>query len=323
VKVAVLKGGSSLERQVSLRSGARVEDALAALGHEVVPIDAGESLVRELKAARPDVAFVALHGPGGEDGTVQELLEVLGIPYTGPGVGACRRAMDKPLAKGELRRAGVPTPDWVALSQAAFGGLGAAEALDEIEARLGFPLVVKPARGGSSLGVRFAPGPADVPQAMVSAFSYDDRVLLERHVAGRELAVGVLAGEPLPAVEIRPRDEDLYSYDARYEIGRTEFDCPAPLAPEEEAAVADAALRTWEALGCEGFARVDLILGAEGPQVLEANAVPGLTDTSLFPMAAEAAGLGFEELCGRVVELAAERVAVRSSSGGLASRANP
>lgn len=314
MRVAVLKGGRSLERQVSLRSGARVEDALAALGHEVLAIDVGEALVRTLAEERPDVAFVALHGADGEDGTVQELLEVLAIPYTGSGVGSCRLAMDKAAAKHELRAAGVATPDWVSLSQAAFSGLGAADALGAIEERLGFPLVVKPARGGSSLGVRFAAGAGDVPQAIVSALSYDDRVVLERHVAGRELSVALLDGEALPAVEIRPRDEDLYSYDARYEIGRTEFDCPAGLDAGDEAAVREAALRTWEALRCRGFARVDLILGEGGPEVLEVNAVPGLTDTSLVPMAAEAAGIGFEELCGRIVELATAGVAARGAS---------
>ena len=310
MKVAVLKGGRSLERQVSLRSGARVEDALSGSGHDLVAVDAGDDLVRRLKDERPDVAFIALHGADGEDGTVQELLEILAIPYTGPGVSACRRSMDKAAAKEELRAAGVATPDWVSFSQTAFADLGAADALEEIEERLGFPLVVKPARGGSSLGVRFAASRDDVPQAIVSALSYDDRVVLERHVDGRELSVSMLAGEPLPIVEVRPRDEDRYSYEARYEIGRTEFVCPAEL-DDDEAAVREAAVRTWEALACEGFARVDLMLGADGPQVLEVNAVPGLTDTSLLPMAAEAAGIGFEELCERIVALASDRVVAR------------
>ena len=311
MKVAVLKGGRSLERQVSLRSGARVEDALAGSGHELVAVDAGADLVSRLKDERPDVAFIALHGADGEDGTVQELLEILAIPYTGPGVSACRRAMDKAAAKQELREAGVATPDWVSFSRTAFAELGAADALEEIEAALGFPLVVKPARGGSALGVRFAADREAVPQAIVSALSYDDRVMLEQHTEGRELAVGVLDGEPLPIVEIRPRDEDRYSYEARYEIGRTEFICPAELPELAELAVQDAARRTWEVLACEGFARVDLILAERGPVVLEVNAVPGLTDTSLFPMAAEAAGIGFEELCRRIVSLAAGRVPAR------------
>ncbi len=309
MRVAVLKGGRSLERQVSLRSGARVEDALGSLGHEVVAIDAGADLVARLKEAAPEVVFVALHGTDGEDGTIQELLEILGLPYTGPGVPACRRASDKAAAKQDLRDAGVPTPDWVSFSQTAFSELGAGDALEEIEDRLGFPLVVKPARGGSSLGVRFAAGRDDVPQALLTAFSYDDRVLFERHVAGRELAVGVLDGKDLPVVEILPKEEDRYSYEARYEIGRTDFVCPAELTTEELDAVAAASRGTWEALRCEGFARVDLMLGANGPEVLEANAVPGLTDTSLLPMSAEAAGLSFEDLVGRAIDLAVARSA--------------
>ena len=205
--------------------------------HDVVSLDAGHDLVERLKAERPDVAFVALHGADGEDGTVQELLEILGIPYTGPGVSACRRSTDKAEAKQALREHGIATPDWVSFSQTAFSELGAADALEEIEERLGYPLVVKPARGGSALGVRFAASRDDVPQAIVSAFSYDNRVLLERHVDGRELSVGMLEGEALPAVEIRPHDEDRYSYEARYEIGRTDFICPAELG-DDEAAVA-------------------------------------------------------------------------------------
>ncbi|MFL5893457.1 MAG: D-alanine--D-alanine ligase [Solirubrobacterales bacterium] len=308
MRVAVLKGGSSLERQVSLRSAARVEDALASLGQEVIPIDADSGLVRTIKERGPDVAFIALHGPGGEDGTPQELLEILGVPYTGPRVAACIRCMDKVLAKHLLREAGVPTPDWVAFNSTAFRELGAADALEEIETQLGFPLVVKPAAQGSSLGVRFAASREDVPESLVSALSYDDRVLLERHVPGLELAVSVLDGEPLPIVEARPKEEDRFNYEARYEIGRTEYLCPAEVPDDVAASVRDAASRTYDALGCTGFARVDLMLDADGqPTVLEANAIPGLTDTSLFPMAADAAGIGFEELVSRIVELALER----------------
>lgn len=310
MKVAVLKGGRSLERQVSLRSGARVEGALARLGHQVVSLDAGVDLVRSLRSEAPDAAFVALHGADGEDGTVQELLEILAIPYTGPGVAACRRSMDKPAAKHELRHAGIPTPDWVSFTSTAFSELGAADALGDIEALLGFPLVVKPARGGSALGVRFAAARDDVPAALLAAFSYDGRVMLERHVDGRELSVAMLDGEPLPIVEIRPTEEDRYSYEARYEIGRTEFDCPAALADDQGQAVATVAVATWEALGCEAFARVDLLLDGDGPQVLEVNSIPGLTDTSLFPMAAEAAGMEFEELVEKILELALARSAV-------------
>ncbi len=308
MKVAVLKGGRSLERGVSLRSGARVEDALESLGNEVVPLDVGADLVARLRESRPDVAFIALHGPGGEDGTVQELLEVLGVPYTGPGVAACGRCVNKVVAKHDLRAAGLPTPDWVAFNSTAFGELGAADTLEEIESRLGFPLVVKPASQGSALGVRFASARDEVPGALVAAFSYGDRVLLERYIAGRELAVSVIDGDPLPAVEVIPRKEDLYDYEARYEIGRTEFVAPAELG-DDTVRVDEIARRTYETLGCAGAVRVDMMLDRDGPQVLEVNAIPGLTDTSLLPMAAEAAGLSFEQLVDKLVELARERPA--------------
>jgi D-alanine-D-alanine ligase len=222
--------------------------------------------------------------------------------------------MDKVLSKHLFRAAGVPTPDWVAFNATAFRELGAADALEEIEARLGFPLVIKPAAQGSSLGVRFAAARGAVPEALVAAFSYDDRVVLERHVAGRELAVSILEGEPLPVVEVRPAEEDRYDYEARYAIGRTAYICPAELAAAELEAVQEAARGAYGALGCSGFARVDLMLDPEsGPQVLEANAIPGLTDTSLFPMAADAAGIAFDDLVGRIVELAVERSAVAPS----------
>jgi D-alanine-D-alanine ligase len=307
MKVAVLKGGSSLERGVSLRSAARVEDALEELGHEPIGIDVGRDLIDRLRSERPDVVFIALHGPGGEDGTVQELLEILDLPYTGPGVAACALCMDKVASKHEIRAAGVPTPDWAAFNATAFRELGAADTLDEIEARLGFPLVVKPASQGSSLGVEFASSRDEVPQALVAAFSYDDRVLLERYVNGRELAVSVLGADPLPTVEAIPREEDFFNFEARYEIGRTEYVCPAELPEAAARAVQELATRTYEALGCSGFARVDLMLGADGPRVLEVNAIPGLTDTSLFPMAAEAAGIGFAELVERILSSARER----------------
>ncbi|HEU4738970.1 MAG TPA: D-alanine--D-alanine ligase [Solirubrobacterales bacterium] len=304
MKVAVLKGGRSLERGVSLRSGARVEDALERLGHEVLPIDVGSDLVKRLSAERPEVAFVAMHGVGGEDGTVQELLEILGIPFTGPGAAACARCMDKVQAKDAIEEAGLPTPEWFAFNQTAFREFGAADALGRLEETLGFPLVVKPSRGGSSLGVKFAAAASEVPQALVSAFSYDDRVLVESFVDGRELAVSVLGDEPLPVVEAILLEGDRYDFEARYEIGRTRFACPAELAPEEEREVTEAALATYRALGCTGFARIDLILGSDGPRLLEANAIPGLTDTSLLPQAAEAAGLSFEQLVERILDLA-------------------
>jgi D-alanine-D-alanine ligase len=313
MKVAVLKGGRSLERQVSLRSGARVEDALQRLGHDVVPIDVGSDLVDRLSDVQPDVAFVALHGRGGEDGTVQELLELVGVPYTASGPSACMRCMDKVVAKHELRDAGLPTPDFYAFSQTAFEELGAAKALPAIEERLEFPIVVKPAGQGSALGVKFARSARDVPGAIVAAFSYDTKVLLERYVAGRDLAVSVLDGsegpEALPVVEAVPVAEDFYDFEARYEIGRTRFICPAEVEPAVTARAQELALAAWATLGCAGFARIDLMLDDVTGElsVLEANAIPGLTDTSLLPLAAEAAGISFDALIARIVEHAVAR----------------
>ena len=306
MKVAVLKGGPSLERQVSLRSGARVEDALQRLGHDVVPIDVASDLIERLEADRPDVAFIALHGRGGEDGTVQELLDITGIPYTGSGVLACIRSVDKVLTKHLLLEAGLPTPEFFAFSETAFKELGARDALPAIEERLAFPIVVKPAAQGSALGVKFARTAQDVPAALVAAFSYDSRVLLERHVAGRDVAVSVLDGQALPIVEAVPREEDFYDFEARYEIGRTDFVCPAALPDELTARVQELAVATYELLGCRGFARVDLMVedGTAEPLVLEVNAIPGLTETSLLPMAAEASGISFDELIARILDLA-------------------
>jgi D-alanine-D-alanine ligase len=302
--LVVLKGGRSLERGVSLRSAGRVEDALERLGHRVTGIDVGHDLVARLRELAPDAAFIAMHGRDGEDGTVQELLEILGIPYTGSRVGACMRCADKVLAKHAFRAAGLPTPDFFAFSEAAFKELGAAEALGAIEERLGFPLVVKPADQGSALGIKFASSAADVPAALVAAFSYSARVLLERHVHGRDLAVSVLDGEPLPVVEAVPREEDFYDFEARYEIGRTTFVCPAALEGDLAARARQLALAAHDTLGCSGVSRVDLMLDdATGElELLEVNAVPGLTETSLLPQAADAAGIGFDALVGRIAD---------------------
>jgi D-alanine-D-alanine ligase len=308
--VAVLKGGRSLERQVSLKSGARVQDALEQLGHRVIAIDVGADLVSRLAEAQPDVAFVALHGRDGEDGTVQELLEVMGIPYTGSRVSACMRAADKVLAKHAMRDHGIPTPDFFAFNETAFKELGAAQALGPIEERLDFPIVVKPASQGSALGIKFARTAADVPAALVAAFSYDRKVLLERHVLGRDLAISIIDEHSvplaLPIVEAVPEQEDFYDFESRYEIGRTRFVCPAELDDAVAARAREIAVDVYALLGCSGFARVDLMLEESTGElyVLELNPIPGLTDTSLFPQAADAAGIGFTELIGRIVDAA-------------------
>ncbi len=312
LRVAVLQGGRSLERAVSLRSGAQVRDGLGRLGHTAIAIDAGSGLVGELIAAEPDVAFIALHGRHGEDGTIQEVLEALQIPYTGSAPAACLRATDKILAKHLMRAAGIPTPPFFALHDTVVKELGGAGTLASVERRLGFPMVVKPAHGGSALGVKFARQGSELPGAMVGAFSYDVRILLERHIAGRDLAVSVIEGErpeALPVVEAVPREEDFYDYESRYGIGMTTFLCPAELPAETTARAQQLALDVYSLLGCHGFARVDLMLGADSGElwVLETNVVPGLTETSLLPQAADAAGIGFDELLERILASALKR----------------
>jgi D-alanine-D-alanine ligase len=221
-------------------------------------------------------------------------------------VSACIRCADKVLAKHLMLDAGLPTPEFYAFNETAFRELGAADALGAIEERLAFPIVVKPASQGSALGIKFALTAADVPAALVSAFSYDRKVLLERHVAGRDLAISIVDGQVLPIVEAVPHDEDFYDFAARYTIGRTTFACPAVLDDAETARAQALAREVWDLLGCRGFARVDLMYDEEAGEfaVLEVNAVPGLTETSLLPLAADAVGMGFDDFVARVVGLA-------------------
>lgn len=307
MKVAVLQGGRSLERGVSLRSGARVNEALARLGHHMVELDPGSDLVERLEAERPDVVFIALHGVDGEDGTIQALLDLMGIPYTGPGAASCHRCHDKIAAKHLVREAGLPTPDWLTYSEAGIRDFGAAKTFSRAIGRIGLPAVVKPASQGSSLGIKVLREEDQLPGALITALSYDDRALLERWVPGRELAVSVVGGEPLPVLEVVTRGKEGFDFEARYEVGGAEFICPAELTDEETEAVQRVGLEAYEALGCEGFARTDLILAEDGPWFLEINAVPGLTETSLLPQAAEAAGLTFTDLVERLLTLALER----------------
>jgi D-alanine-D-alanine ligase len=312
-KVAVLKGGQSLERAVSLRSGAHAEDALERLGHDVIGIDVDVQLVARLCEAEPDAALIALHGSDGEDGTVQSLLEAIGVPYTGSAPAACMCCTDKALAKQLMRGAGIPTPDFDPIQEASIKSLGAADALPRIERTLGFPLVVKPARLGSALGIKFARTSDELPGALVGAFSYDSKILVERYVRGRDLAVSVLDGPggptPLPIVEAVPREEEFYDYESRYEIGMTTFVCPAELPDDTTAQAQELALDVYRLLGCHGVARVDLLLDEQTGElwVLETNIVPGMTETSLLPQAADAAGIGFDELIARVLQSAFTR----------------
>ncbi len=306
--ICVLYGGRSLERDISIKTGRRVVRALEAQGYRVTALDVDESLVRRLEELRPDGVFIALHGKGGEDGTVQELLEILGIPYTGSGVLPSIECMDKVLTKHILLSANLPTPAFHAFSDAAFREMGAKDSLDIIAGQLGLPIVVKPAAQGSALGINFAATAEDLPRAMLSALSFDRKVLLERYVRGRELAVSILGGEHLrvlPTVEAIPKENAFYDFDSRYTAGLTDFVVPAQLPSAVDEEVKAVAVAAYVALGCRGFGRVDLILDGDGnPWILEINTIPGLTETSLMPMAAEAAGISFEELVRDVTEMA-------------------
>jgi D-alanine-D-alanine ligase len=305
-RVVVLKGGRSLERGVSLRSGAHAAEALARLGHDVRSLDAEGDVLAALLEDKPEVAFIALHGRDGEDGTIQQLLEAVGVPYTGSSPAACMCASDKALCKHLMGAAGIPTPDFRCLAQAAVEQHGGAALLAEIESSLSFPLVVKPARGGSALGVKFARASDQLPAALVGAFAYDEKVLVERFVAGRDLAVSVLEGEALPVVEAVPREEDFYDFSSRYDIGMTTFVCPAELDAGTTQRAQELAVAVYELLGCRGVARVDLMLDSSTGElwVLECNVVPGMTETSLLPQAADAAGIDFDQLVERVLESA-------------------
>jgi D-alanine-D-alanine ligase len=307
--VAVLSGGLSFEREVSLRSGSRVADALSDRGHHVTRLDVDEHLVPNLERGGFEVVFLALHGSAGEDGTIQSLLELTGLPYTGPDVLASSLAWNKPIAQGLYARAGLTVPDRVTLSQQAFREMGAVAVVDRVAAALGTPLVVKPATGGSSLGLSIVDDPSRLPQAIVGAFSYADAVLLESFVAGTEVAVTVLDGRALPAVEIRPK-EGTYDFAARYTAGATEFHAPARLDDAVSARCAEVAVAAEVAIGGRHICRADLIVDAAGePHVLELDTSPGLTETSLVPLAAQADGLGFADLCETLVELAARGAA--------------
>ncbi len=295
--IAVIAGGLSFEREVSLHSGRRVADALRDRGYGVSRLDADDQLVDSLRTGSFDAVFVALHGRFGEDGTVAALLELLGLPYTGSTFDSSRLAFDKLAAKSVLGRAGLAVPPAIPVAEGALRELGMGTLLDRAMEEINLPLVVKPNRGGSALGVRLVERADQLPAALMTAFGYDDTVLLERHIAGTELALAVIDGlAQLPAVEIRPK-EGWYDFAARYTHGAVDFRAPAEL----DAAVAEAcyevATSAHLALGCRDLSRVDAILDADGTcWVLEVNTGPGLTSTSLVPMAADAAGISFADL---------------------------
>ncbi|MGK5679909.1 D-alanine--D-alanine ligase family protein [Actinoplanes sp. URMC 104] len=312
VRVMVLAGGLSYERDVSLRSGRRVLDALRAAGLSAEMRDADVSLLPSLQEDPPDAVVIALHGATGEDGSLRGVLDLCGVPYVGCDSRASRLAWDKPSAKSMLREAGIPTPDWVALPHDRFSELGAVAVLDRIVDRLGLPLMVKPAQGGSGLGAAVVREEAALPPAMVGCFAYDSTALVEKFIPGMDVAVSIVdlgdGPQALPIVEIVPRD-GVYDYAARYTAGLTTWHTPARLEPEVAARVAETALAAHKALGLRDLSRVDLIVAPDGsPQVLGINVSPGMTETSLLPLAVQAAGLDL----GHILKTLVERAAVRS-----------
>lgn len=293
--IAVLSGGISHEREVSLRSGRRVADALIARGHKVTIIDPDASLFATLASLKPDVVWPALHGASGEDGAILDLLRAAGYSYVGPSAKAARLAWSKPVAKTLVSRAGVATAPSLTIAREAFRELGAGSVLELISSELGNHVVVKPASGGSAQGVSIVTQAEDLPRAMVDAFTYHDVALIEKYISGTEVAVTVTDGpsgaQALPAVEIVPL-EGVYSFEARYNAGETTFFVPARLSDQVSAAIASAAVTVHETLGLSQISRIDLIVDDSGvPWFLEANSLPGLTETSSAPLAIEASGV--------------------------------
>lgn len=306
-RIVVLAGGLSHERDVSLRSGRRVAEALRSTGAEVTVHDVDADLVPVLTELAPDLVWPLLHGASGEDGSVRDVLALLGLRVLGTGPRASRVAWSKPIAKTVAGRAGIATPEFVTLPQSLFRELGAARILDAVVRRLGLPLVVKPSRGGSALGMTLVTSTDELPRAMVECFSYSDTALIERAVVGTELAVSVLdTGDgpfALPAVEIVT--DGPYDYDARYNPGRTEYFTPARLSDALAERVGAVAVAAHQALGLARISRTDLIVDADGtPWFLEVNVAPGMTETSLLPQAAEAAGFGLGPLYRSLVDAA-------------------
>jgi D-alanine-D-alanine ligase len=309
--IVVLAGGISHERDVSLRSGRRVADALLAAGHRVVLRDPDAGLLPFLADERPDVVFPALHGSSGEDGSLLDLLHALDVPSVGSTGAAARRAWSKPVASSLVAREGIAVPDSIVLSHESFRELGAASVLRVVRSALEGDLVVKPASGGSAQGVTIVQDPNDLPRAMVEAFTYADVAVVERRIIGTEIAVAVVdtgdGPRALIPVEIEP-SAGVYSFQARYNAGETTFYAPSRLDDDVVSGVADAAVLSHRTLGLRDLSRVDFIVDSVGtPWFLEANVIPGLTETSLVPLAIQASGTDAATVYSGLVRAAAAR----------------
>jgi D-alanine-D-alanine ligase len=308
--IAVLAGGHSPEREISILSGHQVLNALQGKGYDVAVIDPADTpLLERLTAGDIDAAYIALHGKEGEDGTVQRLLELIGIPYTGTRPFRCQLAFDKALAKEVLADAGIPTPNWAIIEASALRDLSAGHILRHVIDRVGLPAVVKPTRAGSAMGLSFVDTEAELPAAVMGALAFSDSCIVESRVVGTEVTAGFIGSPPeaLPLVEIEPRS-GTYDYASRYTTGATDYFSPARLGAEAAAAASAEALHAFEALGLRDVGRTDVIVDADGkPWVLEVNVCPGLTEMSLLPMAARAAGLSPADLIDRVLGLALQR----------------
>lgn len=296
-----------MERSVSLSSGRRIERALKDRGYNVFSLDVDELLVPSLLEEKPDLVYIALHGKYGEDGTIQELLEILDIPYTGPGPLSSMIGFNKVLTKELLLVNEIPTPRFFTLSATTIQEMGASDTLSFAWNKLEHPVVVKPAAQGSALGVKVVNTYDELPGALITALAYDERVLIEEFVAGTEVAVSVLgedSPEPLPAVEIVPLS-GYYDFEARYTPGKAEYFVPARLDQDWLRQAEQAAVSTHKLLKCKDLSRVDMIVSPDGtPFVLELNISPGMTETSLLPLSAEGAGLSFEDLVEKLVKMA-------------------
>lgn len=304
--IVVLAGGLSHEREVSLRSGRRVAQALRDQGREVIESDLTPDLVERLRGLQDPVAFPVLHGGVGEDGGLQQVLGLLDVPYVGSEPSACRRSFNKAISGPLIAQAGLARPAMAALPHDLFRELGAAALVTALGERIGFPMMVKPARSGSALGCSKVTSTTELPSAMVGAYSYGDLAVIEEFIEGTEVAVTVveLEGVPiaLPAVEIRP-NSGVYDYTARYTAGETRFIVPATLSPEVAAACAELAVSAHRVLGLRDLSRADIIVASDGtPVFIETNVAPGMTETSLLPQAVEAAGYDFGLLCSQLVD---------------------